>query len=46
MQIDAVPDDYLKGRQGELVKIALHATIANDRRDIKVISKPLHYATR
>ena len=41
LQIDAVPDDYFKDRQGELVKITLHATTANDRRDITVISKPL-----
>ena len=46
LQTDAVPDDYLKGREGELVKITLHATTANDRRDIAVISKPLHCATR
>ena len=46
LQIDAVPGDYLKDIQGELVKITLHATIANDRRTIAVISKPLHFATR
>ena len=45
LKIDAVPDDYFKDRQGELVKITLHATTANDRRDITVISKPLHCAT-
>ena len=46
LQIDAVLDDYLKDRQGELVKITLHAITANDRRDITVISKPLHCSTR
>ena len=45
LQIEAVPDDYFKDRQGELVKITLHATTANDRRDIPVISKPLHCTT-
>ena len=45
LQIDAVPDDYFKDRQGELVKITLHAATANDRRDITIISKPLHCAT-
>ena len=45
LQIDAVPDDYFKDIQGQLVKITLHATTANDRRDITVISKPLHCTT-
>jgi len=41
LQIDAVPEDYFKDRQGELVKITLHATATNDRRNITVIRKPL-----
>ena len=46
LQIDAIPEDYFKDRQGQVVKITLHATGANGRWNITVISKPLNCATR
>ena len=46
LQIDAIPEDYFKDRQGEVVKITLQATAANDRWNITVISKPLDCANK
>ena len=46
LQIDIVPEDYFKDRQGELVNITLNATAANDKWNIMVMSKPLDCVIR